>query len=114
VVRVIRTSRVSTASASQTLQIDRSFVSVVDEDRVTQAIARAMIDMARAPDLEVVAEGVVRERQADLLRDLGCVSAQGYLFGRPRHPTLDRPGLAPVAESLGVPQEPCYMLTNRG
>jgi len=68
---------------AHTLKIDRSFVSVVDEDRVTQAIVRAMIDMARALDLEVVAEGVERESQADLLRDLGCVSAQGYLFGRP-------------------------------
>jgi diguanylate cyclase (GGDEF)-like protein len=68
---------------AQTLKIDRSFVSVVDEDRVTQAIVRAMIDMARALDLEVVAEGVERESQADLLRDLGCISAQGYLFGRP-------------------------------
>jgi EAL domain-containing protein (putative c-di-GMP-specific phosphodiesterase class I) len=42
-----------------------------------------MIDMARALDLEVVAEGVERESQADVLRGLGCFAAQGYLFGRP-------------------------------
>jgi diguanylate cyclase len=68
---------------AQTLKIDRSFVSVVDSDRVTQAIVKAMIDMARALNLDVVAEGVERESQAEVLRGLGCVAAQGYYFGRP-------------------------------
>lgn len=33
--------------------------------------------------MEVTAEGVEREDQRKRLRELGCDSAQGYLFGRP-------------------------------
>jgi EAL domain-containing protein (putative c-di-GMP-specific phosphodiesterase class I) len=72
---------------AQTLKVDRSFVSLVDEDRVAQAIVKAMIDMARALDLDVIAEGVERESQAQVLRGLGCLSAQGYYFGRPGPPS---------------------------
>jgi diguanylate cyclase (GGDEF)-like protein len=71
---------------AQTLKIDRSFVSVVDEDQVAQTIVKAMIDMARALNLEVIAEGVERESQAQVLRGLGCAAAQGYHFGRPGPP----------------------------
>jgi EAL domain-containing protein (putative c-di-GMP-specific phosphodiesterase class I) len=71
---------------AQAVKIDRSFVSIVDEDPVTQAIVKAMIDMARALKLDVVAEGVEREGQARLLADLGCIAAQGYYFGRPAPP----------------------------
>jgi EAL domain-containing protein (putative c-di-GMP-specific phosphodiesterase class I) len=39
--------------------------------------------MADALGLEVIAEGVETEAQANAYRDLGCPLAQGYLFGRP-------------------------------
>jgi EAL domain-containing protein (putative c-di-GMP-specific phosphodiesterase class I) len=39
--------------------------------------------MARALDLEVVAEGLETEEHLDTLRRLGCRLGQGYLFSRP-------------------------------
>jgi EAL domain-containing protein (putative c-di-GMP-specific phosphodiesterase class I) len=42
-----------------------------------------VIDVASAFDLEVVAEGVESEDQAQRLLGLGCAFGQGYLFGRP-------------------------------
>ena len=39
--------------------------------------------MAHALDLEVIAEGVERSEQRDVLRDLGCDALQGYLLARP-------------------------------
>ncbi len=39
--------------------------------------------MARALDLEVVAEGLETKEHLDVLRRLGCRYGQGYLFSRP-------------------------------
>jgi diguanylate cyclase (GGDEF)-like protein/PAS domain S-box-containing protein len=65
------------------LKIDGSFIADIDSDHQSNAIVGAIITMADALALEVVAEGVEREAQADSLRELGCGFAQGYLFGRP-------------------------------
>ena len=46
-------------------------------------MVRAIAYLAESFDLEVTAEGVEKEEQRKRLRELGCESAQGYLFGRP-------------------------------
>jgi EAL domain-containing protein (putative c-di-GMP-specific phosphodiesterase class I) len=43
----------------------------------------ATIEMGRALDMTVVAEGVETREQLDNLRELGCDLAQGYYFARP-------------------------------
>ena len=48
-----------------------------------RTIVEAVIDLGHKLDCEIVAEGVETEAQAALLRDMGCDTAQGYLFGRP-------------------------------
>ena len=42
-----------------------------------------MVNLAATLELEVVAEGVETEAQRRALVDLGCRSAQGFLFSRP-------------------------------
>ena len=42
-----------------------------------------MIRMAHELGLRVVAEGVEDTAQRDILRQLGCDAAQGFLFARP-------------------------------
>lgn len=66
-----------------TLKIDRIFVSRIDIDRETREIVRVIIQLAHSLGLKVVAEGVEKEAQLDLLKDLGCELAQGYLFSKP-------------------------------
>jgi diguanylate cyclase (GGDEF)-like protein len=68
------------------LKIDRAFVQHVPDDRDYAAITSAVVALARALDLEVVAEGVETEAQAQFLLDLGCHRAQGFLIGPPVSP----------------------------
>ena len=65
------------------LKLDGSFSADVHIDPQANAIVGAIITMADALRLDVIAEGVETEAQADALRNLGCGYAQGYLFGRP-------------------------------
>jgi EAL domain-containing protein (putative c-di-GMP-specific phosphodiesterase class I) len=68
-----------------TVKIDRSFVGVLDSgDPTSRAIVDAIVGMARALDLEVIAEGVESVGQLDVLRGLGVELGQGYLWSRPQ------------------------------
>ncbi len=63
------------------LKIDRTFVS--STGAAASPIARAVIDLGRTLELEVIAEGIERAEQARWLADLGCRYGQGFLFARP-------------------------------
>ena len=65
------------------LKIDRSFVAGVLIDEHRRAIVSALISLSLGMGLVVVAEGVEETGQSRILRELGCVVAQGYLYGRP-------------------------------
>jgi diguanylate cyclase (GGDEF)-like protein len=65
------------------LKIDRSFVSDVDTSADSVAIIKAIIAMAKSMHLEVVAEGVETDLQADFLRSNLCDSGQGFLYSAP-------------------------------
>ena len=68
------------------VKIDRSFVANMEPGRPEAAIVGAVVFMCAALGMDVVAEGVEREEQAALLRDMGCPLAQGFHFGRPAPP----------------------------
>lgn len=64
------------------LKIDRCFVTEIDRDERDLAFVRAMVDLAQKLNLTVVAEGIERPGQRDILSDLGCQLGQGYLFNK--------------------------------
>lgn len=70
------------------VKLDRSFVQTISPGAVVSPIVEAVLAVANSLQLEVVAEGVETEHQAGWLRDRGCDTFQGYLFGRPS-PTAD-------------------------
>ena len=65
------------------LKIDRSFIATMLDDRPSEHIIRAILAMCEGLGMDVVAEGVEQEAQADRLLQFGCSGGQGYLFGRP-------------------------------
>ena len=65
------------------LKIDRSFVQDVAENSDDAAITTAIIKMAKALNLEVLAEGVETEAQMAFLRAAQCFDVQGYYFSKP-------------------------------
>ncbi len=69
------------------LKVDRRFVEHVPADPDACAIARAIIDLARALSLDTVAEGIETQDQADYMRALGCRWGQGYLWSPAVPPT---------------------------
>jgi diguanylate cyclase (GGDEF)-like protein/PAS domain S-box-containing protein len=68
----------------RTLKIDRSFVERVCEPDGTSALVQAILSLAHSLGLQVVAEGVEREEQAEALTRMNCDILQGYLFARPQ------------------------------
>jgi EAL domain-containing protein (putative c-di-GMP-specific phosphodiesterase class I) len=65
------------------LKIDRSFVARMIPGDQSLHIVRTIIELARALEMDVVAEGIETREQYDLLRHLGCRYGQGYLFAAP-------------------------------
>ncbi|HEY7095560.1 MAG TPA: EAL domain-containing protein [Terriglobales bacterium] len=66
-----------------TLKIDRAFISKMENDPETAAIVKAIITLAHNLGLSVVAEGIDRPQQVELLTQMGCELAQGFLFSKP-------------------------------
>jgi diguanylate cyclase (GGDEF)-like protein len=65
------------------LKIDRTFVTEITGSSRGSSIAEMVIQLGRNLGLSIIAEGVEDGRQAQILAELGCPLAQGFLFSRP-------------------------------
>lgn len=66
-----------------TLKIDPSFVSGLGNDEVLTLLTRTVVRLGQDLGLLVVAEGIERPQQLEMLREMGCPRGQGYLVARP-------------------------------
>jgi diguanylate cyclase (GGDEF)-like protein len=75
-----------------TLKIDRSFVQDITETSSAMTLVSTVVSLARAFGMRTVAEGVETQEQLQMLKQVGCDQAQGYLLARP-NPAADVPAI---------------------
>ena len=100
----------------QRIKIDRAFVHGVADNPNDRSLVRTIVAMGRSLGLDMVAEGVESVHQLQVLSDLGCTKAQGYLISHPvpadamrsTVAALERlgqfPGLRPATSSYSTRQ----------
>ena len=64
------------------IKIDRSFISNINCDLNSGAVAHAIIALAHGLNINVIAEGVETSDVCDILLDKGCDEAQGFYYSR--------------------------------
>jgi diguanylate cyclase (GGDEF)-like protein len=65
------------------IKIDKAFLPASDQDRRRTEVLKAILQMAKYLEKEVIAEGIETTAQLELLTDLGCGFGQGFLFSQP-------------------------------
>ncbi|WP_176082881.1 bifunctional diguanylate cyclase/phosphodiesterase [Martelella sp. HB161492] len=65
------------------LKIDRELIAPIVDDEVQRQVIAAIVDIARARKVGLVAEGVETLRHAEILRDIGIETFQGFAFSKP-------------------------------
>jgi EAL domain-containing protein (putative c-di-GMP-specific phosphodiesterase class I) len=65
------------------LKIDRSFLVGLGRDERDTSVVRAILALGHSLGKQVVAEGVERSEQVQLLQEGGCEEAQGFLYSPP-------------------------------
>jgi EAL domain-containing protein (putative c-di-GMP-specific phosphodiesterase class I) len=65
------------------VKMDKSFVEGIADSQQRLALAEGIVRIARTLQFAVIAEGIEREVQRELLTSMGCEFGQGYLLARP-------------------------------
>lgn len=65
------------------LKIDRSFISRMDESGRNLEIVRAIVTLGQTLNMSIIAEGIETAAQLQQLQSLGCEYGQGYFFSQP-------------------------------
>ncbi|MDZ7686393.1 MAG: EAL domain-containing protein [Gammaproteobacteria bacterium] len=65
------------------VKIDKSFTQGIGVSHPDQNIIKVIVAIAKAMKMEVIAEGIETETQAQFLQELGCDYGQGYLYSYP-------------------------------
>jgi diguanylate cyclase (GGDEF)-like protein len=83
------------------VKIDRSFVRDLESDAKDRALVRTIVSLAHELSLSVIAEGVENLKQERILRDMGCDSAQGFLYS-PAVPEIEMLAMRSLREKQNL------------
>ena len=65
------------------VKIDKCFVDNIEHNKNDAAIVKAIIILSKTFNIELIAEGIETQAQANKLCELGCYNQQGYLYSKP-------------------------------
>lgn len=66
-----------------TVKIDKSFIDGMIADLKTREIIKFLISLCKTNGMEVIAEGVDKQEQVEILKKLKCDTIQGYFYSEP-------------------------------
>jgi EAL domain-containing protein (putative c-di-GMP-specific phosphodiesterase class I)/putative methionine-R-sulfoxide reductase with GAF domain len=113
------------------LKLDRAMVEDIDRDRNRYALVRSLVAFAREVGTSVIAEGIERMEELDVLRRAGVAFGQGFLLARPgaawpalgigreagtevdTHSLRDQVGLGQALRAARTAEEACSLLADR-
>ena len=91
------------------VKIDRYLVDGIATNAGKLAIVKALVGVAAALGADLVAEGIEREEDLAVVRDMGVIYGQGYLLGRPQA----TPGYAAPPELRATAKLPVHPHSRR-
>lgn len=65
------------------IKLDRVLCRGIQRNQGERKVIRALLAFAEQMEVDLVAEGIEEQVQIDILRDLGCKIAQGFVFAKP-------------------------------
>lgn len=65
------------------IKLDQSFIRGVNQQVVSQSLVRAIVAVAKALNLQVIAEGIETEEEAEFVMANGVDIRQGFLYAKP-------------------------------
>lgn len=71
----------------EVIKLDRSLMQNIDTDEKTCQIVRSMVDLLHNAGFVVLAEGLEREKQIELAKEMGIDRIQGFYYARPMNAT---------------------------
>ena len=66
-----------------TLKIDKSFISGIDKNRKKQALFKAIVDISKSFEFDLIAEGVENRAENDVIQAYDSIKTQGYYHAKP-------------------------------
>jgi EAL domain-containing protein (putative c-di-GMP-specific phosphodiesterase class I) len=65
------------------LKIDRTFIINIEDKPSSQELVKSIIALGQNMGMKVIAEGIEKIEQKQILKEMGCDAAQGYFIARP-------------------------------
>ena len=65
------------------IKIDRSFINSISKVGSSKMIVQSVVKLGRGLGMDIVAEGIETEIEAEMMTQFGCTELQGYYFSRP-------------------------------